>query len=134
MNLPSWLSWLVPFLPTLRMTLVGAPLALAYAAAAAALVAWLRVRRGVRAPYTRKTFHFLIISATPFVQLAWGLPGVALFGGVVALAVLYAAWRGEGFPFYEALARPSDAPHKTLFVLVPLATTALGGVVANVFF
>jgi phytol kinase len=39
--------------------------------------------------------------------------------------------RGEGDRLYEALARPSDAPHRTLFVLVPLATTALGGVAAN---
>ena len=45
-----------------------------------------------------------------------------------------AVWRSEGFPFYEAIARPSDAPQRTLFVLVPLATTAVGGVASNLLF
>jgi phytol kinase len=57
-----------------------------------------------------------------------------LYGGVVSLVVLYAVARGPGFPFYEAMARPSDAPRRTLFIMVPLATTALGGILANVFF
>ena len=48
--------------------------------------------------------------------------------------VLLAVTRGSGFPFYEALARPSDAPHRTLSILIPLATTALGGVLGNLLF
>jgi phytol kinase len=110
------------------------PLALAYAGSAAALAAWLRVRRGVRTPYTRKVFHFVIISGAAVVQMLWGLPGVSVFGGTVACVVLFTVWRGDGFPFYEAIARPSDAPHRSLFVLVPLVTTALGGVLSNLFF
>src|SRR5688572_12855132 len=132
--LPDALSWLEPFLPTGRMILLGAPIALAYAGAAATLAGWLRTRRGVRAPYTRKIFHFFIISAAGVVQLVWGLPGVVVFGSVTALLVLIAVWRGDGFPFYEAMARPSDAPHRSLFILIPLATTAAGGVIANLFF
>jgi phytol kinase len=123
-----------PFIPSLRMILVGIPLALAYGGFAAWLAGWLRTKRGVRAPYTRKTFHFLIISAAAVVQLKWGLPGVSIFGGSLALLVLYAVWRGDGFPFYEAMARPSDAPHRSLFILVPLLTTALGGIISNLFF
>jgi len=42
--------------------------------------------------------------------------------------------RGDGFAFYEALARPTDAPRRSLFVLVPLATTAIGGLGANLLF
>ena len=56
------------------------------------------------------------------------------FGSVTALLVLLAVAKGSDFPFYEAMARPSDAPHRTLFILVPLATTALGGVVGNLLF
>jgi phytol kinase len=59
---------------------------------------------------------------------------VALFGSIVACAVLYAVWRGTGFPFFEAMARPTDAPRQKLFILVPLATTAIGGLLANLFF
>lgn len=123
-----------PFLPSARMLAAGVPLAALYSGSAAAFAGWLRTTRGVRAPYTRKVFHFFIISAAGVVQLIWGLPGVVVFGSVTALLVLYAVLRSDGFAFYEAMARPSDAPHRSLFILVPLATTALGGVLANVFF
>src|SRR5262245_20621477 len=76
MPLPGWISWIEPFLPTRPMLAVGVPAALVYAVAAASLAGWLRTRVGVRAPYTRKLFHFLVISAAGVVQLAWRLPGV----------------------------------------------------------
>jgi phytol kinase len=125
---------LTDFVPDAGTALVVAVLALAYAVPAAAFAGWLRARRGVRAPYTRKTFHFLIITAAALVHLRWGLPGITVYGAVVALLVLGAVARGSGFAFYEALARDSDAPHRTLFILVPLATTALGGMLTNLLF
>jgi phytol kinase len=118
----------------LDSTLLIALLTLAYATACATFVAWLRMRREVRTPYTRKTFHFLILTVALLVQLRWGLPGTMVYGSVVALLVLFAVWRADGFGFYEALARPTDAPHRTLFILVPLFTTALGGLLANLLF
>ncbi len=48
--------------------------------------------------------------------------------------VLYAVWRGDGFAFYEAMARDTDRPRRSLFILVPLATTAIGGLASNLFF
>jgi phytol kinase len=122
------------FIPDATTVLVVLPLAAAYVAAAATFSAWLRVRRDVATPYTRKIFHFLTISMTMLVQLLWGLGGVVVFAAVIASVVLFAVARGSGFGFYEALARPSDAPHRTLFIMVPLATTALGGILANVLF
>jgi phytol kinase len=122
------------FVPDATTLLLVAPLAGVHVAAVAAFVAWLRTRRGVRAPYTRKTFHFLIITAAGAVHLLWGTAGVAVYGAVVSGAVLLAVARGDGFGFYEALARPSDAPRRSLFILVPLLTTALGGVLANLLF
>lgn len=127
-------EWVRPFLPTPRLLLLLTPLALAYALAASWIAGRLRTSRGVRTPYTRKVFHFSIFTAAGIVQLVWGLPGAVIYGSVVSLRVLYAVWRGEGYPFYEAMARPSDAPHRTLFVVIPLLTTALGGVLSNVLF
>ena len=66
--------------------------------------------------------------------MIWHLPGVTVFGIVSTLIVLYAVKRGDGYGFYEALARPADAPHRTLFIIVPLVTTALGGIATNSFF
>jgi phytol kinase len=122
------------FLPGLATTIVVLPLTLLYATAAAAVAARLRTRHGLRAPYTRKIYHILIISAATGVQLQWGLGGTVVYGGTVALLVLGAVARGDGFAFYEALARPTDAPHRSLFIIVPLITTALGGVLANLLF
>lgn len=125
---------LARFLPDIATTIVVLPLTLLYASAAAVFAGWLRVGRGMRTPYTRKIFHFLILSAATLVHLRWGLPGTVVYGTTVALMVVATVWRGDGFAFYEALARPSDAPRRTLFILVPLLTTALGGVVANLLF
>lgn len=125
---------LTRFLPDVATTIVVLPLTLLYASAAAAFAGWLRIGRGVRTPYTRKVFHFLILSAATLIHLTWDLPGTVVYGSTVALMVLVAVWRGDGFAFYEALARPTDAPRRTLFILVPLLTTALGGVLANLLF
>jgi len=95
----------------------------------AVVVAGLR-RRAVRVAYTRKIFHFAIFSGAAAVHTWWGLPGTNVYGAAVALLVLGAVMRGDGDPFYEALARESDRPRRTLFILVPLATTALGGLVS----
>lgn len=128
------MNFLEPFLPEPALVAWLLPASLAYAAGAAFLAGHLRIARGVRTPYTRKIFHFTIFTAAGLLQIARGLPAVVIFGSVTSAIVLYAVWRGDGFPFYEAMARPSDAPRRTLFILIPLVTTALGGVTANLFF
>ena len=125
---------LAPFLPAPDLVAWLAPVALIYAAGAAALAGYLRARRGVRTPYTRKIFHFIIFTAAGALQIRFGLPAVVIFGSITSALVLYAVWRGDGFAFYEAMARPTDAPRRTLFILIPLVTTALGGVLSNLFF
>ncbi len=92
----------------------------------AVVVAVLR-RRGVRVAYTRKIFHFAIFSTAAVVHTIWSLPGTVVFGSVIAGIVLAAVAVGEGQAFYEALARDTDRPHRSLFILVPLVTTAVGG-------
>lgn len=125
---------LEPFIPPADLVAWLLPASLAYAGAAAALAGYLRVNRGVRTPYTRKIFHFTIFTAAGLLQIIHGLPAVVIFGSVTSAIVLFAVWRGDGFPFYEAMARQTDAPRRTLFILIPLVTTALGGVVSNLFF
>ena len=121
-------------LPSLNTLLVVAPIALLYGITIAWLVGWLRCSRNVRTAYTRKIFHFTIFTMATIVHLVWGLPGVTVLGIITSSIVLYGVSRGSGFPFYEALARPADAPHRTMFIIVPLITTIVGGVVTNTFF
>ncbi|MEX2270311.1 MAG: hypothetical protein WD690_02485 [Vicinamibacterales bacterium] len=128
------MTLLDPFLPAPGLAAWLLPASIVYAALAAYAAGYLRIRRGIRTPYTRKIFHFTIFTAAGGLQMAWGLPAVVIFGSVTSAIVLHAVWRGDGFPFYEAMARPSDAPRRTLFILIPLATTALGGVTVNLLF
>ncbi|MGH7483269.1 MAG: hypothetical protein ACRELV_14040, partial [Longimicrobiales bacterium] len=121
-------------LPDPRLALWLAPCSALYAWAAAVIAGRLRTQREVRAPYTRKFFHFTIFTAASVVHLSWDLQGVVVFGGVVTAGVLVAVARADASPLYRALARPTDAPHRTLFILVPLATTALGGLTSNLLF
>ncbi|HAL92851.1 MAG TPA: hypothetical protein DCM68_07505 [Verrucomicrobia bacterium] len=116
------------------MWLLLSPFLLLYAWLCAALAGWLKVAKAVRTPYTRKIFHFSIFTMAGLLQVAAGVQAVMLFGGITALCVLYAVFRGDGFPFYEAMARPTDVPHRSFFILVPLVTTALGGLLSNLFF
>jgi len=128
------LPLLNPFLPTPSQAAIIAPFAAVYALGASMLVSHLRTVKQVAAPYTRKIFHFAIFTMAGILQLTVGLPGVVVFGSIVSLLVLWALYRGDDFPLYEALARPSDRPCRTLFILVPFITTALGGVLGNLLF
>lgn len=121
-------------IPDPGTALIAAPLFALYAIAAAWLAGWLRDARGVRTPYTRKIFHFTIFTTAALLQIFAGLGMLMLFSGVVCAVVIAATLIGDGFPFYEALARPTDAPHRTRFILIPMATTAAGGLLANVLF
>jgi phytol kinase len=85
----------------------------------------------VAVPYTRKLFHIGIFSIAAGVHALRGAPAVVAYGCVVALFVLHSAWRGDGHPLFEALARPADAPRRALFVIVPLVMTAIGGLATS---
>lgn len=122
------------FLPSPRVVLLLTPFSIVYAWAMLELVGYLRVRADVRTAYTRKIFHFVIFTMASILQLGFGPPGVAVFGGIVVLAVLYTVHLGEGHRYYEAIARQTDAPQRTMFVLLPLIMTALGGLVSNILF
>lgn len=121
-------------LPSLQTLLVAGPLAVLCTTLAAGMVGSLRVVRNVRAAYTRKIFHFSIFTVATLFHLVWRLPGVTVLGIVTTAVVVYAIRKGDGHPLYEALARPADSPHRTLFIVVPLVTTALGGVATNILF
>lgn len=120
--------------PTAQEILIFTPLAVLITWLASRLAGWLKIQKNWRTAYTRKVFHFLIFTTASFLQITYGLPAVVIFGTVTSLFVLSAVVKGETSPFYCALARPGDAPRQKLFILVPLLTTALGGVLANLFF
>jgi phytol kinase len=121
-NTPSW-----------RALARGGPPALAWSFAALWFAGWLQ-QRGARTGYTRKVFHFLIFTTVAALQWRMGTPAVCLFGAACSVAVFTAVWRGPGCVLYDAIARPTDAPHRTLLVVVPYLATLLGGLASNLAF
>ena len=110
-------AWLAPFL---ALCLLGSGL----------LAGWLKLRRGLRTGDTRKLFHFSIFFLATYVHASYGPPGVNLLGCLAAIYIGYCLLSGTGNPLYEAIARESDHPRRSLHVLIPFLATAAGGILA----
>lgn len=106
---------------------------LIYALSCAYLVGKLN-KNGVRVPYTRKIFHFLIFSFAGILHFKVGLIHVMIFGSIVSGLVVIATIIGERNSFFRAMARLTDKPYEKKFILVPLISTAIGGLLSNLFF
>lgn len=127
-------SFFLDNLPPWRAALAGLVPCLLWSYGALRLAAHLKLARGLRTGYTRKTFHVIVFLTAAAVQWAWGLPGVFVFGAAASAVVFYAVFRGAGHPLYEAMAREQDAPHRTYYVVVPYFATLSGGVLGNLLF
>jgi phytol kinase len=124
-------TWLAALLPAPATTAALAALGLGSALGLGHACGRLRLRGGWPTAYTRKLFHLAIFTLSALIHLRLGLAALDAFALGVAPAILLALARGAGDPFYAALARESDAPRAGLFVLVPLITTAVGGLLAG---
>lgn len=82
--------------------------------------------------YTRKIFHILIFINAAAIDLTSDL--VYVFGSMASIVGLYAVFRGKGNILYEALARESDTPNQTYYIVVPFLTTMLGGIISSTMF
>lgn len=95
---------------------------------------WLKSRHGARTAYTRKLFHIVTFVAAAAVQYELGVRSMCLFGLATSLVIAIALCRGEGDLSYEAIARESDAPFRSYFIIVPYFATLLGGLASNIVF
>lgn len=113
---------------------IGGPLALLWSYVCLYFAGYLKKHKGLKTGYARKVFHFLIFASVVTIQLLWGTSIVCLFGGMVTVVILYAILRGDGHLLYEAMARETDAPHRTHFIVVPYFATLIGGLTSNILF
>lgn len=123
-----------PELPPLSTALWLGPVAAAVVLASGYLCGWLRVRRGVRAGDTRKIFHFVIFTAAAILAITTGVAGANLLGGLTAIYIGWILWLGDGHLLYEGLARPTDRPRRSLYIVLPFAATAAGGILSILLF
>ncbi len=119
------------FIPERNLLLTGFLPILAYVVLSCLLVAYLNKYKQVKVPYTRKIFHFLIFSFAGLLQYFYGLGAVTILGSVTSIIVLLAVYKGKGFAFFDSLARKTDEPHASKFILIPLLATASGGILSN---
>jgi len=105
--------------------------AFAFGLALASLVGGMAGRDGLPPGLTRKVFHAGIFTGAVPAQLLQGFWGVVTYGIVISLIVLAGYWQGPGSPFHDALARPPDEGPSRPTLLVPLASTAMGGLLAT---
>ncbi|MFP3948945.1 MAG: hypothetical protein ACLFWG_09470 [Longimicrobiales bacterium] len=122
-----------PFVPRPGVAFQAGGAGLLFGLAAGIAAVRARTGPGLRVPDTRKIFHFLVFSGALGVHLLWGAPGTAVYGSVIAGMVFVSVLRGVDDPLFESLARPTDAPRRGTFVVVPLLATAVGGVASNLF-
>jgi phytol kinase len=53
---------------------------------------------------------------------------------MTTVVIGYGLLRGTGHPLYEAIARESDQPRRTYYVVIPYCATLIGGVASNLLF
>ena len=123
LQLPPWEWWMW-----------GVPLATGWTWLCWAAAGEVKRRWQWRTGYTRKLIHLATFLSACLVQHLAGPDAVYVFGTGASLVLGFAVWRGDGHPIYEAMARDSDTPYRTRFILIPYATTVLGGMVATVGF
>ena len=124
------IEWWKPELPDLDVIAWLAPLLATGILGAGGVAGWLKRHRGLRTGDTRKVFHFSIFFLATSLHASQGPPGLNLLGCLAAIYIGYCLLRGEGNPLYEALARESDHPHRSLHVLIPFLATAAGGILS----
>ncbi len=101
---------------------------------AAWFVCYCREKYRFKVGYTRKIFHFIIFTLAAVTGLWHGFGAVKIFGIALGFVVGYAVLKGSGSLFYQTLARPTDTPHETFYIVLPYIMTALGGLASNIFF
>ena len=94
------------------------------------LAGWLKLNRGARTADTRKLIHFSVFSLAALLKGTMGTSAVNLAGLLAAVYIAFCLWRGSGSLFFEAMARESDRPRRSLHILIPFLATAAGGITA----
>jgi phytol kinase len=128
------LSFLLDNFPSAIQIASLVPASMALALGYLHLAGALKRDRGWRTGYTRKVFHFLVFTTAAGVQVLLGVAELFCFGAGTSAVLLYAIARGDGDLLYEAIARESDAPRRTYFIVVPYVATLAGGLLSNAAF
>ena len=110
------------------------PLCLIFTISISYLAGYLKLIHNIKTNYTRKLFHISIFSFAGFIALFGSFAGVCIFGGISTLFTLAVLYKGDGNVFYEGVAREEDSPHRSLYIIMPLVATIIGGLLGQFVF
>lgn len=119
--LPTWTE-LCLFVPSFLL------LSILFFEVSARLKAKLKWRTGD----SRKCFHAFVFLTAAVINGLGDLSTLCLFGFVVSMCIGYALLRADSHLWYEVMARPQDAPHRTRYIIYPWLSTFLGGCVSQI--
>ena len=60
------------------------------------------------------------------ISITAGFPALVIYGASIAPFGLLIVFSGDGNFLYESVARPEDAPHRTIYLIVPYIASVLG--------
>lgn len=109
-------------------------LSLVTAFGAGVLAGYLKLHKGLKTNYSRKVFHFIVFSAATLIAWFWGLPGTIIYGICCGIFLIISLMEGDGSLLYEGIAREQDKPQRSLYLIFPFVSTAIGGMLGNIFF
>jgi phytol kinase len=121
----------VDHFPDLRLIVYLLPSCLLVVLLCLELGAFCRSKMKWRVGYTRKLFHFLMFGIAGILQVWKGIPAVFILGWAITAVIAVTLFLGEKSRWYVTLARPSDAPYESRYIVYPYLATFGGGVLAN---
>jgi phytol kinase len=124
----------VDHFPDVGLILKLLPISILWVILALSMGNQLRIHYSWKVGYTRKLFHFMMFGTAGIFQYRWGIPGVFILGWAITGVLTYVLWKSANSAWFHVLARPSDAPYESRYIIYPYLATFAGGVASNLFF
>ncbi|MHA1596321.1 MAG: hypothetical protein ACTSYT_03775 [Candidatus Asgardarchaeia archaeon] len=90
-------------------------------------------KRGWKVNYTRKFIHISLFLIGWFISTFVNFTALWIYGAVIAPFGILIVLLDGGNSFYEAVARPSDSPHRTLYLIIPYISSVSAAALVNIF-
>jgi dolichol kinase len=120
--------------PDIRLTVLLTPPLLFVIGLFGATAGWLHRQRRWAVADTRKAYHVAIFTLAAVLHVTLGIQAVQLFAVSMASALAYIIYRGKGFAPYDSMSRAVTRRDSRAMVVLPVASTAIGGLVISVVF
>lgn len=129
----SWLKALLTEFPTLDLVIFFLPISAAMVSLIFVLAAFVKLKCNYKTNYTRKIIHLSLFIIGWMIGYFLSFAHLVVYGIAIAIVGLIIVILGEKNPFYEAVARIEDAPHRSLFLIFPYITSVLGALTLRIF-